>query len=326
MMRLAMRRSLKSLFLAALLVAGRAAADEPLPAHESFTIESAVLKETRRINVYTPPGYAGEARFPVLYMPDGGMQEDFPHLSTTIDTAIKAGEMRPVILVGIENTERRRDVTGPTEVDEDRKIAPRVGGSAAFRRFLRDELMPEVRRRYRTAEETGQGLADDGGLVGDAIPPAHLRHQLVAEEAAERGRAADPRRDLAVLLHLGRTGHVAPPLGVLDADHDQRPHLAGLDPGVDRGGDVREILLQAAVRHVQHGVALGSRAIPWRHVDVDAPGFAEDFGFERERLVGRQRLFGRCARDEKYSSQQQCGYQGRISAITRSGSSGSLPR
>jgi predicted alpha/beta superfamily hydrolase len=166
MMRLAMRRSFQGLFLAVLLLAGRVAADEPLPAHESFTIESAVLEETRHINVYTPPGYSGkasgEARFPVLYMPDGGLQEDFPHLSTTIDTAIRAGEMRPVILVGIENTERRRDVTGPTEVEEDRKIAPRVGGSAAFRRFLRDELMPEVRRRYRTTWETaiiGESLA-----------------------------------------------------------------------------------------------------------------------------------------------------------------------
>ncbi len=133
------------------------AGDEPVPAHQSFTLKSATLKETRRLNVYTPPGYdaAGATRYPVLYMPDGGVKEDFPHVATTIDTAIRAGEMRPVILVGIENTERRRDMTGPTEVEEDRKIAPRVGGSAAFRGFIRDELMPEVRRRYRVAEETG---------------------------------------------------------------------------------------------------------------------------------------------------------------------------
>ncbi|WP_372338295.1 alpha/beta hydrolase [Corallococcus llansteffanensis] len=133
-------------------------------AHPSFTLESPALKETRRINVYTPPGYdtAQDARYPVLYMPDGGEQEDFPHVAATLDTAIRAGEVRPFILVGIENTERRRDMTGPTEVDEDRKIAPRVGGSAAFRAFLRDELMPEVRRRYRVTDETaiiGESLA-----------------------------------------------------------------------------------------------------------------------------------------------------------------------
>nr|WP_224365369.1 alpha/beta hydrolase-fold protein [Hyalangium versicolor] len=158
---------LTCLFLFTALAAGchRAVApSEAVLPHASFTIESAVLKETRRINVYTPPGYdaAPDTRYPVLYMPDGGEQEDFPHVSATVDTAIRAGEMRPMIVVGIENTERRRDVTGPTEVDEDRKIAPRVGGSAAFRDFIRNELMPEVRRRYRVTDETaiiGESLA-----------------------------------------------------------------------------------------------------------------------------------------------------------------------
>lgn len=137
--------------------AGPAVAAESMPPHQTFTLESRGLKETRRINVYLPPGHdaEGSARFPVLYMPDGGVEEDFPHVATTIDTAIRAGEMRPLILVGIENTERRRDMTGPTKVAEDRKIAPRVGGSAAFRAFISGELMPEVRRRYRTTEETG---------------------------------------------------------------------------------------------------------------------------------------------------------------------------
>jgi predicted alpha/beta superfamily hydrolase len=147
------------------LIGGRdAAAHEQLPSHQSFTVESAWLGETRRINVYTPPVYSGMGaeRYPVLYMPDGGLQEDFPHVAAAVDSAIQAGEMRPMILVGIENTERRRDVTGPTEVEEDRKIAPRVGGSAAFRRFIQDELMPQVRLRYRVTDETaiiGESLA-----------------------------------------------------------------------------------------------------------------------------------------------------------------------
>ena len=164
-----MRQSMKwaRLFLFVALAFGpvdRAMAAEPMPPHQSFTLESKTLQEKRRINVYTPPGYkaAGATRYPVLYMPDGGEQEDFPHIATTVDTAIRAGELRPLILVGIENTERRRDMTGPTEVAEDRKIAPRVGGSAAFRDFIREELMPQVRRRYRVTKETaiiGESLA-----------------------------------------------------------------------------------------------------------------------------------------------------------------------
>jgi predicted alpha/beta superfamily hydrolase len=116
------------------------------------------------INVYTPPGYdsLGAATFPVVYMPDGGLAEDFPHIANTLDSLIALRAIGPVILVGIENTERRRDLTGPTAVASDSAIARRVGGSAAFRRFLREELMPKIRGRYRSTGETtivGESLA-----------------------------------------------------------------------------------------------------------------------------------------------------------------------
>jgi predicted alpha/beta superfamily hydrolase len=140
-----------------------AAAPEPVLPHETFTLESKGMGETRRINLYTPPGYAmaTDTRYPIFYMPDGGVEEDFPHVTTDIDVAIRAGEMQPVIVVGIENTERRRDMTGPTTVEEDRKIAPRVGGSAKFRAFLRDELMPLIAGRVRGNGQTA--------IVGESL-------------------------------------------------------------------------------------------------------------------------------------------------------------
>lgn len=136
----------------------------PLVVGETFTLRSEVLGEMRRINVYAPPGYAESpaARLPVLYMPDGGMGEDFLHVAGLVQVSVGNGTMRPFLLVGIENTERRRDLTGPTANEEDRRMAPRVGGSAAFRRFLRSELMPVVEARYRTTGEkaiVGESLA-----------------------------------------------------------------------------------------------------------------------------------------------------------------------
>jgi predicted alpha/beta superfamily hydrolase len=136
----------------------------PLAIGDTFTIDSKTLGETRRINVYLPPGYdqPGDARVPVLYMPDGGLAEDFLHVAGLVQISVSNGTMRPFLLVGIENTQRRRDMTGPTENEEDMKIAPRVGGSEAFRRFIRDELMPQVRGRYRTTNEAaivGESLA-----------------------------------------------------------------------------------------------------------------------------------------------------------------------
>lgn len=153
--------------LSALQLAAAADAVEnasPLVIGETFTIDSRILGETRRINVYMPPGYveSPSARFPVLYMPDGGMAEDFLHVAGLVQVSVGNGTMRPFVLVGIENTERRRDTTGPTENAEDKKIAPHVGGSAAFRSFIRRELMPQIKARYRTTGETaivGESLA-----------------------------------------------------------------------------------------------------------------------------------------------------------------------
>src|SRR5215216_4910244 len=137
------------LFLCGMSFAVAHAADQqsatgatPLGIGETFTIPSKPLGETRRINVYLPAGYAQEqkSRYPVLYMPDGGMAEDFLHIAGLLQVLNGNGTMKPFVLIGIENTERRRDMTGPTDNPEDRKIAPRVGGSAAFREFIRTEL------------------------------------------------------------------------------------------------------------------------------------------------------------------------------------------
>ncbi|NML67521.1 alpha/beta hydrolase [Hymenobacter sp. RP-2-7] len=150
---------------------------EPLCIGQSFTIQSKVLGETRRLNVYLPAGYAASAtqRLPVLYMPDGGLGEDFLHIAGLVQVLVGNGSMRPFIVVGIENTARRRDLTGPTTRAEDRKIAPRVGGSATFRQFLRQELMPEVRRRYRTTPETA--------IVGESLAGLFVVETLLLEPA-----------------------------------------------------------------------------------------------------------------------------------------------
>ena len=147
----------------------------PLVIGEMFTIASGALREVRRINVYLPPAYAEskDVRLPVLYMPDGGIAEDFIHVAGLVQISVANGTMRPVILVGIENTERRRDLTGPTESAEDRRIAPRVGGSAAFRAFIRNELMPAVKKRYRTAAEAA--------IVGESLAGLFVVETLLRE-------------------------------------------------------------------------------------------------------------------------------------------------
>ena len=147
----------------------------PLTIGETFTMTSRALRETRRINVYAPPRPAGspDVPLPVLYMPDGGIAEDFLHVAGLLQVSVGNGTMRPFLLVGIENTERRRDMTGPTSDPSDRRIAPRVGGSAAFRAFIRAELMPRIRARYRTTAETA--------IVGESLAGLFVVETLLRE-------------------------------------------------------------------------------------------------------------------------------------------------
>lgn len=132
------------------------------------------MGEARRINVYLPPKSDGRL-YPVVYMPDGGVAEDFPHVATAIDMAIRGGRMAPVILVGIENTQRRRDMTGPTSVAADREIAPVVGGSAQFRDFIARELVPRIENSYPA---NGQR-----GLIGESLAGLFVLESLFQSPA-----------------------------------------------------------------------------------------------------------------------------------------------
>ena len=129
--------------------------DDPIPEHVILTIQSEILDEPRTIPVYTPPGYEeSDDAYPVLYMPDGGICEDFPHIVNRVDALVSAGELAPVIVVGIENTFRRRDLTPDSQDESEAQIAPIDDGATAFRAFIRGELMPQINSTYRTSGQT----------------------------------------------------------------------------------------------------------------------------------------------------------------------------
>ncbi|HUQ07369.1 MAG TPA: alpha/beta hydrolase-fold protein [Kofleriaceae bacterium] len=153
---------------------------------QTFTLTSKVLGEDRIVNVYLPPGYAeSKDSYPVLYMPDGGMDEDFPHISGHLDVSIKNAVIRPVILVGVKNTERRRDLAPPTAIEEEKKAAPHAGGSDKFRQFLREELKPWVAAHYRVTAESG--------LIGESLAGLFAIETLVVEPSLfDIYIAADP--------------------------------------------------------------------------------------------------------------------------------------
>lgn len=139
--------------------------NDPIPEHDEFTIASKFLNETRTINVWVPEEYkTSNDTLPVIYMPDGGTKEDFPHIANTISELIKKKKIAPVILVGIENTDRRRDLTGPSQDNEDSKYCPLTDGAKNFRTFIVDELIPKINATYNTANTKGIIGESLGGL------------------------------------------------------------------------------------------------------------------------------------------------------------------
>ena len=133
-----------------------------IPKYDTFTIDSKLVGETRVMNVWLPPSYENSNdSFPVLYMPDGGIKEDFPHIANTIAKLIEENSITPIILVGIENTERGRDLTGFSESEYDAQFCPLTDGAKDFRRFITQELFNEVENRYR--------INNKKGIIGESL-------------------------------------------------------------------------------------------------------------------------------------------------------------
>jgi len=142
------------LFCLALLPATAARAQAPplYEAPERIVIKSQVLGEERVVLVRTPAGYArGAERFPVLYMTDGDAH--IQHTSGTVSFLARNARMPEMIVVGITNTDRTRDLT-PTRVERlpgnPNVQFPTSGGADKFLKFIETELIPHIESKYRT--------------------------------------------------------------------------------------------------------------------------------------------------------------------------------
>ncbi len=135
------------------LALGSVWASEPITIGERVTIESKILGEERVILVSTPPGYEQTTeRFPVLYMTDGGAH--LTHTRGTVDFLARNGLMPQVLIVGVNNTDRTRDLT-PTHVasrtiDGRTFDSPTSGGASKFLDFFEQELFSYIEANYRT--------------------------------------------------------------------------------------------------------------------------------------------------------------------------------
>ena len=168
--------------------AGSAVAAAPAPAPltpsrvDSFRVVMPELGNRQRtVRVYLPKGYAGSTvSFPVLYLQDAQqLYSPGPYgdwlVDETLDRLVDGGRTRGLIVVGIDNGERRWDEYGPWVnarmhdwVDAAWARPAEGGEGAAYLAWMANTLKPEIDRRYRTLrdpEHTGIGGSSMGGLI-----------------------------------------------------------------------------------------------------------------------------------------------------------------
>ena len=153
----------------------------------SHQLESRRLGEVRTINVVVPAGYGKDTvkRYPVIYLIDGGVDQDLLHVAGVAQLGAMWGRTRDAVVVGVETKDRRRELVGPTRDPDLIKKFPTAGSSAAFRSYLRDEVKPLIERSYRTN--------GDDIIIGESLAGLFVVESFLNEPALFDGYAAiDP--------------------------------------------------------------------------------------------------------------------------------------
>jgi uncharacterized protein len=154
-----MKQFLFTFSLIIFIIHGIAQTDNKIVIGKIDSIQSTILNEKRKIWVYVPGGGApdiySKQRYPVVYLLDGdghfssvvGMMQQL----STVNGNMICPEM---IVVGIPNTDRTRDLT-PTHIEVDPPYmdsasAKTSGGGEKFISFIEKELMPYIEKNYPT--------------------------------------------------------------------------------------------------------------------------------------------------------------------------------
>ena len=196
----------------------------PMVIATTYDVDSAILAGTRKVTVRLPADYSEDetSRYPVVYVLDGGPQQDFEHIAGIAQSREMNYSFAPFILVGIESVNRRSElspnVVDPAPYEEAMGAVP--GGSAAYRDFLRTEIKPLIDATYRTSGKSavmGESLAalfvvetllKESTLFDDyiAISPSLWWEQMEFGREAAKYLATFPAGDRRVYLTTANEG------------------------------------------------------------------------------------------------------------------------
>jgi enterochelin esterase-like enzyme len=136
----------------------------PAGAVDKHRITSELLKNERRISVYTPPSYrAGGTPYALLVLFDEGAYLNQVPTPVILDNLIAAGKIPPTVAVLIAN---------PSQETRSKELPP----NPVFAEFLATELVPWVRAHYTVTTDPAQTVVAGSSFGGIAATYAGLRH------------------------------------------------------------------------------------------------------------------------------------------------------
>lgn len=118
---------------------------------KSYQFDSQIMSAPVTYLVHTPASYQGTDRpYPIVILLDG--DEHFAHVSAASDFLAEAGRIPEVLVVGVNNVNRAANLTPPSPhptaaADPNDPTTP---DADRFVRFISEELIPEIDRKYRT--------------------------------------------------------------------------------------------------------------------------------------------------------------------------------
>lgn len=137
---------------------------------KTSALYSEILTEERPLDIHLPDGYEeSDKAYPVLFLLDS--HYNFKHAVGTVEYLNLNRIIPQMIIVGIRNTNRNRDLSPPSpELDQTEKERLGLTGAADnFMAFIEKELMPHIKENYKAAPYeviVGHSL---GGLFSNYI-------------------------------------------------------------------------------------------------------------------------------------------------------------
>jgi enterochelin esterase-like enzyme len=125
---------------------------------EMIEYDSKTVGTTRKMQVYTPPGYSKDEKYPVLYLLHGiGGDETewqrFAQPGVLLDNLIADGKAVPMVVVMPNGRAQKNDRA-------EGNVFASAPAFAAFERDLLDDVIPTIESRYSTkTDQQGRALA-----------------------------------------------------------------------------------------------------------------------------------------------------------------------